>query len=211
MNLIYKLCNLPVIGRKIKMIITNITGGMTESKFIRKYEKEVNNVSVGLYSYGGCFLKGFNMGGKVIIGRYCSIGPNVKYLAGNHPLHYVSTSPYFYDKKISKKNVEDITRGELYIGNDCWIGYGAMITNKCKKIGNGAVVAAGAIVTKDVPPYSIVAGVPAKIIKYRFDEKVQMILEKSKWWEYTPEQCLKYYKYINNPEKFCRSLENEKK
>ena len=107
--------------------------------------------------------------------------------------------------------MKDITRNELFIGNDCWIGYGAIITSKCKKIGNGAVVAAGAIVTKDVPPYAIVAGSPARIIKYRFDEQIQKELEDSKWWEYTPEQCLRYYKYIDDPLKFSRSIKDDKK
>ena len=211
MKIIYRLCNQPIIGERIKMIITNITGGMQESKFIRNYAKNVNNVEVDLYSYGGCFSKEFNLGGRVKIGRYCSIASNVRYLAGNHPLNYVSTSPYFYSKKFAKKDVKDITRNELFIGNDCWIGYGAIITSKCKKIGNGAVVAAGAIVTKDVPPYAIVAGSPARIIKYSFDEQIQKELEDSKWWEYTPEQCLRYYKYIDDPLKISMIIKDDKK
>lgn len=72
---------------------------------------------------------------------------------------------------------------EIYIGNDVWIGQRAMVMGGVR-IGNGAVVGAGAVVTKDVPPYTIVGGVPAKIIRYRFSDKVVKKLQSSKWWDY---------------------------
>ncbi|MBR3614186.1 MAG: CatB-related O-acetyltransferase [Clostridia bacterium] len=166
------------------------------------------NVDVGLYSYGGCFDQSFNLGGKVTIGRYCSFAANIRYFGANHPMNYVSMSPYFYNKKFSP-NVKDIERKHLIIGNDCWIGYGVIITNKCTKIGNGAVIAAGSIVTKDVPPYAVVAGNPARIIKYRFDEEIINEIENSKWWEHTPDECLRYYNLIDKPLEFCRGIKNE--
>ena len=93
MKIIYRLCNQPIIGERIKMIITNITGGMQESKFIRNYAKNVNNVEVDLYSYGGCFSKEFNLGGRVKIGRYCSIASNVRYLADRKSTRLNSSHP----------------------------------------------------------------------------------------------------------------------
>jgi len=120
-------------------------------------------------------------------------------------------SPFFYNKEWGGFDVKDIERSSLEIGNDVWVGYNVIITNKCKKIGNGAVIGAGSIVTKDVPAYSIVAGNPAKVIKYRFDEKTIDKIEKSKWWNYTPEQLMEFYNYIDKPIDFCDKLNNKYK
>jgi len=111
------------------------------------------------------------------IGRYCSIANNVSIGQGEHSLDRVSTSARFYDAAW-----ETLTAGESEIGSDVWIGVDAVILRGVR-IGIGAVVAANAVVTKDVPAFAIVAGVPARHIRYRFDdEKCKTILE-SRWWE----------------------------
>lgn len=204
-SLLFKAFKLPIIGNKLKMYVAEKQGGMQESSIIREYSKKYHRVDVGLYSYGGCFLSDFNNGGTVIIGRYCSFASNVHYFGANHPMDHVSMSPYFYNKSFNK-DAKDIVRNRLEIGNDCWIGFGTIITCGCKKIGNGAVVAAGAVVTKDVPAYAVVAGSPARIIKYRFDEETIEMIEKSKWWEKTPQDCFKFYDKIASPLEFCRSV-----
>ena len=185
-------------------------GGQKTSKKLREITLEKLGVDVGMYSYGSCFDKGFNIGGKVKIGRYCSFGPNVKYFGGNHPVDYVSMSPYFYQQSwadsVGNIKVEDIERNNLKVGDGCWIGCGAIILSKCHSIGNGSVIGAGSIVTKDVPPYSIVVGNPAKVIGYRFDEDTIKIIEESKWWEFKPEVLLNYYKYISEPKNFCEKI-----
>lgn len=122
------------------------------------------------------------------IGSFCSIGQEV--LIGGlatHPLDWLSSHPAFYSTK-KQANFTFVTKdliqeqNSVEIGHDVWIGARAMILDNCK-IGNGAVIAAGAVVVKDVPAFAIVGGVPAKIIRYRFTpEKIQAI-EKSKWWE----------------------------
>jgi len=147
LTILYKFFELPLVGNKIKYMVTKMDGGMQESKILRIYTKDRYRVDVGMYSYGGCFAPSFNLGGKVTIGRYCSIASNVHYFGANHPLNYVSMSPYFYNSSFGKK-VKDVERNELVIGNDCWIGYGVIITSNCINIGNGAVIAAGAVVTK---------------------------------------------------------------
>ena len=114
-------------------------------------------------------------------------------------------TPYFYKKEWGY-DVQDISRQELRVGNDVWIGYGTIITSSCKVIGNGAVIGAGAIVTKDVPPYAIVMGVPAKITTYRFSEETQEKLERSKWWELEPDALIMYYDIINQPEKWAEAI-----
>lgn len=129
-----------------------------------------------------------------IIGRYCSIADDVIIGPGNHTLTYLSTSPVFtesrnalglrwcYDTKVKPFK-------QVKIGNDVWIGSRAIIMGGVS-IGDGAVVGAGAIVTKDVPPYAIVGGVPAKVIRYRFPENVIAKLLEIKWWD-LPEEVLK--------------------
>lgn len=127
------------------------------------------------------------------IGRFCSIGSNVHFVVGEHPMKYVSTSPSFYSNRgqntlvlYHDKNYKEFRFVEpempVVIENDVWIGDGASIIHGVR-ICNGAVVLANATVTKDVPPYAIVAGTPARIIKYRFDEDVISQLLKICWWD----------------------------
>lgn len=140
------------------------------------------------------------------IGKYSAIGKNVKLGVAQHPLNLISTNVIFYQKnKIHNKWVKPITF-EAYqpisIGNDVWIGEGAMVMGGVT-IGNGSVVASRSVVTKDVPPYSIVGGVPAKVIKFRFDKEIIAILESSKWWDFSDEEIDKIIKVftISNPTK----------
>ena len=133
------------------------------------------------------------------VGRYCSIGENVINIIGTHPYTspFVSTSPVFYSLEYKNqcgityankqmfdeyRYVDSNTKTAIIIGNDCWIGKNAVIIGGVK-INDGAIVLANAVVSKDVPPYAIVGGVPAKIIKYRYDEKTIIKLLMTKWWE----------------------------
>lgn len=90
-------------------------------------------------------------------------------------------SAYFYNKSFGGLNVQDVKRNFLVIGHDVWIGHGAVILAGCKNIGNCVVIAAGAVVTKDVPSYAIVGGVPAYLIKYRFKPDIIKIFELGQW------------------------------
>lgn len=130
------------------------------------------NVKIGKYTY---VISG-NIFSYTEVGRYCSISSNVSIGGESHPLDWLSTSPSQYDY------LEYNDKKRTIIGNDVWIG-----TNVCIKagitIGTGAVVGAGAVVVKDIPPYAIVAGVPARVLRYRFDEGTISQLLASKWWE----------------------------
>jgi virginiamycin A acetyltransferase len=114
---------------------------------------------------------------KSSIGRYCSIANNVSIGQGEHNLENISTSSLFYSNPWNT-----LTAGDCVIESDVWIGVDAVILRGVK-VGVGAVIAANAVVTKDVQPYAIVAGVPARLIRYRFPENYQKHILASKWWQ----------------------------
>ena len=129
-----------------------------------------------------------------IIGRYCSISHDVICGLGRHPLNLFSTSPLFYRRKnvwgirVVAENLDFDESDPIYIGNDVWIGARAIIMDGVH-VGNGAVIACGAVVTHDVPPYAIVAGVPAKVIKFRATEEDILQYEKAEWWHRNPHEA----------------------
>ena len=201
----YKWFSVPLFGKIIRDAVIKKEGGEKKSTSLRKYCEE-KKVIVGMHTYGSCFSAGFNTGGKVEIGRYCSFGPSVRYFGANHPIHNAVMSPYFYNKSWGGLEVRDVERSHLNIGNDVWVGANTIITSGCKKIGNGAVIGAGAVVTKDVAPYEIVAGNPAHRIRMRFTDEIIHLLEKSRWWELEPSELYKYYNFMETPEEFAHEI-----
>ena len=147
-------------------------------------------VKMGRYSYIGFY----NSMCDVTIGSFCSIASYCAIGGGRHPLDAVSTSPVFYDGRNSMgKNFSNIPEEEnqgVEIGNDVWIGE-AVFINDGVKIGTGAVIGAHSVVTKDIPPYAIVAGAPARVLRYRFDEETVKRLLESRWWEWPDEKLSK--------------------
>lgn len=138
---------------------------------------------------------------RLIIGKFCSIACGTKFLfnCANHTLKSLSTYtfPLFYEEwELEKSNITTAwdNKGDIVIGNDVWIGYKAVIMAGVH-IGDGAIIAARAVVTKDVPPYTIVGGTPAKEIRKRFDAEVIQQLLILKWWNWSTDkirQCLPY-------------------
>jgi acetyltransferase-like isoleucine patch superfamily enzyme len=124
----------------------------------------------------------------VSVGRYVSVAHGVRFFLRNHPMDRLSTHPYFFNRRlgVAPKDVEEV--GTLRIEHDAWIGENAIVTPGCRRIGIGAVVGAGSVVTRDVEDFAIVAGNPAKLIRHRFDEATQQAVIESRWWERSIEE-----------------------
>lgn len=159
----------------------------------RYYCESEFGFSVGKYSYGisqFCSSK-INISS---IGAFCSFAPGITITGSNHPLSYITTHPFIYNKGFGHfideedLGLQDVKKNEkVVIGNDVWIGQNAIILPSVN-IGNGAIVGAGAVVTKSVPDYAIVGGNPARVIRYRFAEEQIRVLNRIKWWEWKDEE-----------------------
>ena len=161
-------------------------------------EAWLNNVKLGDFTYVGEKSRLMNTS----IGKFSSVGPEVLSGLGMHPSrNFVSTHPIFFSRLMQAQisfapNFYFDEYAPIKIGNDVWIGARAIIMDGIT-IGDGSIVAAGAVVTKDVPPYAIVCGVPAKVLRYRFDEAEIEYLIKFEWWnkddEWLRDNCKKFH------------------
>jgi acetyltransferase-like isoleucine patch superfamily enzyme len=195
---IYGNCKNKYIRGLIKRIILKREGGFFYSHTIRKIYKDYHNIEIGYGTYGGCFNTS-NIRPNITIGNYCSIASKVDFLRANHPLNDFTMHPIGHRSSFNPKLKEDrFEWNRLTIGNDVWIGQNAVILPSCSKIGNGAVIGAGSIVTKDVPAYMVVAGSPAKKIKMRFTPEVIEDLEKSEWWKMDKNELIKNRESLQN-------------
>ncbi len=161
---------------------------------------------VGRYSY-------ISSGSGVIhaeVGAFCSVAANVSIGGGSHAMDFVSTSPVFnaggntFGVNLAK--IPFAPYKPTKIGNDVWIGNRAIVLQGVT-VGDGAVIGAGSVVTKDVPPYAIVAGNPARLIRYRFDEETVEKLQKSKWWTFSDKKLQKVGSLMDNPEEFLKAIQ----
>lgn len=169
----------------------------------------VLDTTMGRYSYCGyhCTLI------HCKIGRFTSIADHVSIGLATHPMEWVSTSPAFYHGRDSiPKDLAsldyDPSAPETTIGNDVWIGEGAQVRAGLT-IGNGAIIGMGSVVTKDVPPYAIVAGNPARLIRYRFSEELCDRLNRSQWWERDTAFLKQHSGLFQKPEEFLKILEEQ--
>ena len=135
----------------------------------------------GEIAVGYATTLGYNnfLHGKVTLGKYCQLGADVALHATNHPSNYMTT---YINKNLFNGDLKALkTKKEITIGHDVWIGHNALVLGDVS-VGNGAIIAGGAVVTKNVAPYSVVAGVPAKEIKKRFSDEIIKEIEALQWW-----------------------------
>ena len=186
------------------------------SRFEGMSQIHPNTVFNGILGYGSYIGSNCNLSAD--IGRFTSIAPYVRCNAGIHPYSspYATTAPCFYSlNQNHSQNGSTFAKKQIYdelalydkerniavkIGSDCWIGEGAFLVGGIK-IGNGAIVLAHAVVTKDVPEFAIVGGVPAKILNYRYDKDTIVFLNEIKWWDNHPNWFEKNWELLSNIEK----------
>ncbi|MGN9136261.1 CatB-related O-acetyltransferase [Clostridium sp. HCP1S3_B4] len=155
-------------------------------------------VNVGKETYGPLYVLTFNKNQMLTIGNYCSIAPEVCFLlSADHATNCISTFP-FKVKILHSEKFEGQSKGDILVHDDVWIGYRAIILSGVE-IGQGAIIAAGSVVTKNVPPYAIVAGVPAKVIRYRFSKDICNELLKMDYNNITKKWLDKYCKEMYTP------------
>lgn len=177
----------------------------------RYVSEKISGFTVGKYSTG---YEQFWLQTPLLesIGSFCNISADNVTIAGNHPITMVSTNTFTYSKKIGfvdqDKSISHIANTrKINIGHDVWVGANVILLPGVT-IGHGAVVAAGAVVSKDVPPYAIVGGIPAKVIKYRFEPSVIDGLLKSNWWDWSDAKIKRHIQYMDTPETFLEKMES---
>lgn len=181
--------------------------GNTFGNFVKIYpNSSVAYSKIGDYTYigGNCKLQNCN------IGKFCSIAPEVIIGMGIHPINHISTYPGFYSSKASGVksfyvDSEILEHKIVTIGNDVWIGTRALVLDGVS-IGDGVVIAAGSIVTKDIPSYAVVGGIPAKVIKYRFNQENIDCLMRYKWWDKNEEELRREAKFFTDSKKFFEKI-----
>ncbi|MEQ1766567.1 MAG: CatB-related O-acetyltransferase [Methylotenera sp.] len=162
------------------------------ARSLERFKKEYPNYKIGNNNYGVPNIKNPHTEATLSIGSFCSIAPNVKiYMGGMHRSDWITTYPFpaFFTHVAHIQNWAP-TKGDVNIGNDVWLCANSVILSGVT-IGHGAVVANSAVVTKDVAPYEIVGGNPAKHIRWRFDEATREALLESKWWDWPEDEVLR--------------------
>lgn len=176
---------------------------------IEELRKRLPIAGVGTYAGAGLVIHGDPEFKKVRIGKYCSIAQNLMILTGGgHDYRRATTYPFTASEKYAEATKDWKKRNNdnpVSIGNDVWIGVNVTIHGGVT-IGDGAVVGMGAVVLKDVEPYEIVGGVPAKHLKYRFNKHIIEKLLKIKWWNWDEELLKQRIKHMDNVVLFCEKF-----
>lgn len=173
---------LAMVRSWILNLITRLEGGELYSLSLRDIMRQCHGLDIGLYSDGGPFIPGqFRRGMK--IGRFCTIARTVRAFNANHPMNLRSTHAFFYNPALGLVKEDLILRLPLEVGNDVFIGHNAIILPSVRSIGHGAVIGAGSVVHEDVPPFAVVVGHPARVVRYRFRKEIIAELLASRWWD----------------------------
>lgn len=200
-TLILRAYKFRALRRVCLSLCDRLEGGFFYSQTRREIMKQYYGVTVGRYSYGPCLDPGvFPYGSE--IGAYCSFGSELMVFRRNHPAETLTQHPFFYNRYLNIVDQDTIPLDQdnpLSIGNDVWIGSRTTILPGCKRIGDGAIIGANSVVTKDVDDFAIVAGNPAKEFRRRFTPEVAELVKKSEWWNLSLPELMKANDLLFDP------------
>lgn len=168
----------------VRRLLDRFDGSYMLSPVYRQIFRHYENIELGLFSRG-YGLKPGTLPRGTRVGHFSCFGKGLLVLRRNHSFHRFSQHPFFFNHKFGlllRDSIGEIADNPLQIGSDVWLGMNVTICPGCHRIGNGAIIGAGSVVTKDVPPYTIVAGNPAKLIRKRYAPEVEAVVAASAWW-----------------------------
>ena len=181
---------LNAIEKKDKVTLSGFSRGLQNVTFEGKNAVPDGCNFSGKIKIGYATTLGYRnlLGGTISIGKYCQLGVDVALHATNHPISYMTT---YINKNLFDGELKSLTQENVIaIGHDVWLGHGVVIVGNVT-VGNGAIIAAGSVITKDVEPYAIVAGVPAKEIRKRFSDTIIQEIETLQWWDKSEQELEK--------------------
>lgn len=189
-----------------------------QNEVILERLKEAGLLEIGKHTYGKIVVDAYEGSeSKITIGKYCSISRDVRFINGGiHPVDWVSLYPFRirWNQEGAYKDGMPTTKGPIHVMNDVWIGTGTTIFSGVT-IGDGAIIMAGSIVSKDVPPFTIVGGIPARVIRPRFSLEEIEALQKIQWWEWEEKKIAENIELLSSPDlndfitKFETDIKNE--
>jgi len=195
-----------IILRKIR----EIEGGYFYEITSRNIYKKYYDIEIGYGTAG--FIDLAKIAKGTVFGNYCGISENTYIFNANHPPEYFTTHALLFNPRFGCTNEDVLPRTKLIIGHDVWIGLNSIILPTVNSIGNGAIIGAGSVVTKNVAKYSIVAGNPARHIKYRFSQDIITALENSNWWFLNKDELIKNKRTFEKISNFSiEDLESKKR
>lgn len=174
-----------VLRPLIRRILIRCEGGIMRSRTWRRIMVRYEGVVLGDFSYSSSGIKGGVFPEGTRIGHFSSVAAGVQILRRNHPPGRFSQHPVFFNRSrglVKREGIPEDAANPITIGSDVWIGMNAIICPGCHDIGDGAIIAAGAVVTRDVPAYTIIGGNPARTLRKRFEPEVENVVADSKWW-----------------------------
>ncbi|RYB90722.1 CatB-related O-acetyltransferase [Nocardioides glacieisoli] len=165
----------------VRRMVNRFEGGEIYSDTLRDIFRQYHRVDVGAYTHGGCFVP-HAFGPGTTIGRYTSIARSAFAATLDHPTHLKGMHGFFFNPELGLTDAER-HYSPLEIGSDVWLGHNSVISASVSTIGHGAVIGAGAVVFKDVPPYAVVVGNPGRVVRYRCEPETIAELLAERWWE----------------------------